>query len=229
MNRSLTIAAVAGLAIAGGAYFWANGPQSASQPQTSFAAIGAANAQSQDGSEVDTSIVEEMSLGNPDAKVTVVEYASFTCPHCRSFHENAFKELKTDYIDTGKIHFIYREVYFDRFGLWAGMLARCGGSERYFGFVDALYGSQSEWLGSRDPATIAGDLRKLGRTAGLTDEEVDACLKDQTKAEALVAVFQENAEADDISSTPSFVINGTKHTNMGYEAFREIIDQELEG
>jgi protein-disulfide isomerase len=224
MNRSL-IAVTAALAVAAGAYAWIN--QGTPPQQTSLAAIGAANAQAQSDAEVDTSIVEEMSLGNPEAEVTVVEYASFTCPHCRTFHEDTFKDLKADYIDTGKIHFIYREVYFDRFGLWAGMLARCGGSERYFGFVDAIYESQSEWLASRDPATIADDLRKLGRTAGLTDDEVNACLKDQTKAEALVAVFQENATADNIDSTPSFVINGTKHSNMSYDAFREILDEAL--
>ncbi len=224
MNRSF-IAVAAALAVAAGAFAWIN--QGTPAQKTALTAIGSANAQSQSTSEVDTSIVEEMSLGNPEADVTVVEYASFTCPHCRSFHEGTFKDLKADYIDTGKIHFIYREVYFDRFGLWAGMLARCGGSDRYFGFVDAIYESQSEWLASRDPATIADDLRKLGRTAGLTDDEVNACLKDQTKAEALVAVFQENATADNIDSTPSFVINGTKHSNMNYDAFREIIDEAL--
>lgn len=227
MNRSLIAAATAAAVLIAGGYFWTTTSAPGPSGQTSFAAVGAANAQSETTSEVDTSIVEEMSLGNPEADVTIVEYASFTCPHCRSFHETAFKELKADYIDTGKIHFIYREVYFDRFGLWAGMLARCGGSDRYFGFVDAIYESQSEWLASRDPATIADDLRKLGRTAGLTDEEVNACLKDQTKAEALVAVFQENATADEINSTPSFLVNGTKYSNMSYDEFREIIDEAL--
>ena len=186
---------------------------------------GAAFAQS--SSEADAVVVEEMSLGNPDAEVTVVEYASFTCPHCRTFHENAFKDLKSNYIDTGKINFVYREVYFDRFGLWAGLLARCGGSERYFGFVDALYAGQSDWIAGGEPATIAANLRKLGRTAGLSDEEVNACLSDQAKAEAMLETYQANAEADDINSTPSFVINGTKYSNMSYDAFREIIDEEL--
>ena len=223
MTRIFTVVAAAVLVAAAGAFFWQS-----SSSHASFANLGAAHAQSQDSAEVDTSIVADMSMGNPDATVTIIEYASFTCPHCRSFQEGAFKDLKADYIDSGKVNFVYREVYFDRFGLWAGMLARCGGEERYFGFVDALYQTQSEWLASRDPATIASDLRKLGRTAGLTDEEVDACLKDQAKAEALVAVFQENAAADDINSTPSFVINGTKYNNMSYSEFKEIIDAALE-
>ena len=78
-----------------------------------------------------------MAIGPADAKVTIVEYASFTCPHCAAFHTNVFKDLKKDYIDTGKVRFEFREVYFDRYGLWASMMARCGGGavlwhHRYF-------------------------------------------------------------------------------------------------
>ena len=119
MNRILAVAVVAVIG-AFGVFLWLG-----SQPQAPGVTLGAVNAQ--EAGDIDTSGVLEMSMGNPDADVTVIEYASFTCPHCRSFHEGAFKDLKKDYIDTGKINFIYREVYFDRFGLWAGMLARCGG------------------------------------------------------------------------------------------------------
>lgn len=190
---------------------------------TLFAGLNTGAAIAQEA-EADLSLVEEMMIGNPDAEVTVIEYASFTCPHCGSFHKNAFKDLKSDYIDTGKINFVYREVYFDRFGLWAGMLARCGGSDRYFGFVDALYAQQSEWTGGGDPGTIADNLRRLGRTAGLSDEQVNACLQDRDMAEALVATYEINAEADDISSTPSFVINGEKYANMAYTEFSAVLD-----
>ena len=196
--------------------FWSSGWQTSSYP-------GAAFAQS---SEAEAPAIAEMSLGNADAAVTVIEYASFTCPHCRSFHETTFDRLKADYIDTGKIHFIYREVYFDRFGLWAGMLARCGDSERYFGFVDALYETQSEWTDG-EPADIAENLRRLGRTAGLTDEDVNACLSDQAKAEAMVAAYQANVDADGINSTPSFIINGESYSNMGYDEFSAILDEAL--
>ena len=98
--------------------------------------LGAASAQEQ--TDVDTSTIMEMTQGNPDAPVTVIEYASFTCPHCASFHKEQFKQLKADYIDTGKIHFIYRDVFFDRFGLWASMIARCGGQDRFFGIADMI-------------------------------------------------------------------------------------------
>jgi protein-disulfide isomerase len=171
--------------------------------------------------------VPDMVLGNPDAKVMITEYASFTCPHCANFHTNTWPSLKKDYIDTGKIRFTYREVYFDRFGLWAAMVARCGGEMRYFGIADMLYDTQSEWLASGDPATIAGELRKIGRKAGLDDAALTACLEDQKMAEALVAAYQANATADGVNSTPSFVIGGTTHKNMSYDEMKALIDAEL--
>ena len=98
--------------------------------------------------------------------MTVVEYASFTCPHCATFHNDTFKKLKADYIDSGKVKFIYREVYFDRYGLWASMVARCGGQEKFFGIADLIYKSQSEWTRAGEPAAIVDELRKIGRLAG---------------------------------------------------------------
>ncbi len=218
MNRRFVIFSAAALALAAGAglTFSTGGPSP----------VGLAFAQDE---EVDTSGVIEMSLGNPDAAVTVIEYASFTCPHCRAFHEGPFKQLKADYIDTGKIHFIYREVFFDRYGLWAAMLARCAGPERYFGLTEMIYAGQRDWLANGDAATIAENLRKMGRTAGLSDEQVNACLQDGDMARALVAVYQQNAEEHGIDSTPSFVINGEKHSNMSYEEFSALLDEKLGG
>jgi protein-disulfide isomerase len=216
MNRRSVIFSAAALALAAGAglTITVGGPPP----------VGAAFAQEE---PVDTSRVLEMSMGNPDAKVTVIEYASFTCPHCRSFHEGPFKQLKADYIDTGRIHFIYREVYFDRLGLWAGLIARCAGPERYFGMAEMIYATQAEWIGDGEPTTVAENLRRMGRTAGLTDEQVDACLQDGEMARAMVAVYQQNAEADGIDSTPSFVINGEKYSNMSYEEFSTILEEKL--
>ncbi len=192
--------------------------------------IGAAFAQ--DASDIDTSMIKDMTLGNPDASVTVIEYASFTCPHCASFHADAFKKLKADYIDTGKINFVYREVFFDRFGLWAAIVARCGeGAEnRYFGIADVMYQKQREWA-NRDnsPAEIVEQLRTIGKTAGLTDAQLDACFTDGDGAQALYAYYVQNAEADGVNSTPSFIINGTKHSNMSYEEMKEVIDAALAG
>jgi protein-disulfide isomerase len=171
--------------------------------------------------------VADMVLGNLDSKVVLTEYASYTCPHCANFHSAVFKDLKRDYIDTGKIKFVYREIYFDRYGLWAAMVARCGGDMRYFGIQDILYSTQKEWAASDDPSKVVENLRRIGRTAGLEDTALDACLNDGAMAQALVAKFQADSAADDITSTPSFVLNGTKHSNMNYADLKALLDAEL--
>lgn len=177
--------------------------------------------------DIDVSTIEDMEQGNPDAPVTVIEYASFTCPHCATFHKTAYKQLKSDYIDTGKIRFVYREVYFDRYGLWASMIARCGGPEKFFGMTELIYDAQATWARAGGPAEIVGELTKIGRLAGLTGETLDACLKDGTKAQTLVTWYQQNAEEDGIDSTPSFVINGEKYSNMSFADMSEILDEAL--
>jgi protein-disulfide isomerase len=172
--------------------------------------------------------VVEMILGNPDASVTLTEYASFTCPHCASFHENVMPKLKSEYIDTGKIKFVYREVYFDRLGLWGGMLARCGGTKKYFGIADMLYKRQKEWTAGEDGTVIAENLYKIGRIAGLKNEDMQACLQNQDMAKALVAAFQENAETDSVDSTPSLLINGVNHGNQSFGDLKKLLDAQLE-
>jgi len=179
------------------------------------------------GAQTATVEVPEIVIGNPDAKVVVTEYASFTCPHCASFHGAVFKPLKVDYIDTGKIKFVYREVYFDRYGLWAAMVARCGGEMRYFGISDILYSAQAEWSGSNDATAVVENLRKIGRTAGMSNDELDVCLQNADMAQAMVAKFQADSKADNIDSTPSLIINGEKHSNMSYADLKAIIDAKL--
>ena len=171
--------------------------------------------------------ITDFGLGPEDAKVRMIEYASFTCPHCADFHANVFKPLKADYIDTGKIRFEHREVYFDRYGLWAAMMARCGGAPRYFGITDILYSTQRDWAASDDPVVVVENLKKIGRTAGMDDATLDACLKDGAMAEALVAHFETNFKADGIEGTPTLIINGTKHSNMSYADLKAILDAEL--
>jgi protein-disulfide isomerase len=171
----------------------------------------------------------DYSLGSPDAPVKIVEYASFTCPHCATFHATVFKDLKRDYIDTGKVHFTLREVYFDRYGLWAAMVARCGGDMRYFGIHDMLFDQQAEWAASQDPMQVVQSLKTIGISAGLDGAAIDACLNDQAKAEALIARFQANMEADGVEGTPTIFVNGAKHSNMTYADLKAIIDAELAG
>ncbi|MBO9447677.1 DsbA family protein [Ruegeria sp. R14_0] len=209
----------AAVAVAAGGYWL-----SLSNSNTTYPLISSAEAQEAD---LDTSTIVEMTLGAEDAPVEIIEYASYTCPHCANFHNGAFKQLKKDFIDTGKVKFIYREVYFDRYGLWASMVARCGGPEKFFGISDLIYQGQSEWTQAGGPAEIVDELRKIGRLAGIDNEQLEACLQDGTRAQTLVAWYQENAERDGVQATPSFVVNGEKVDNQSYEDFKALIENEL--
>ena len=171
--------------------------------------------------------IVEMTMGAPDAPVTLVEYAMFTCPHCKAFQEEVFPQIKANFIDTGKVRLIYREVYFNRPSLWAAMIARCAPADRYFGIVDLLFERQAEWSGAFDSEPMMKELYSIGRQAGLTDEEMQACVTDRAFAEGLVAEFQKNATADGIDATPTFLINGTKVSNMNYADFEAKLNEAL--
>lgn len=219
-RRTLILGAGAGAVLAGG--YAALRPRGA--PSLSLLPQ-AANAQTADATGAAPEVLE-MVLGAPDAPIEIIEYASFTCPHCRSFHENTLPLLKADYIDTGRIRYVYREVYFDRFGLWAGMVARCAGPERYFGVVDLIYTRQAEWTQGA-PADVAENLRRIGRTAGLSNEQLDACLTDGAMAQAMITAYEAHMAEHDISGTPAFVIGGKVHSNMGYGEMTALIDAAL--
>lgn len=177
--------------------------------------------------QTDETMIPDMVLGSDDAPVTVIEYASLTCPHCATFHAGPYKELKKEYIDTGKVKFIFREVYFDRFGLWGSMIARCAGPDRFHGIIELMMAGQSTWSRAGEPTAIIAELRKIGRLAGMGEEELSSCLEDGDKAQALVSWYQKNADADDITSTPTLMINGTQHSNMNYADLKAIVEKEL--
>lgn len=225
MKNVLLSGAIA-LALAAGAGYWLSQSASPTAPAGSDL-LGAANAQ--EAGEIDTSTITEMAMGPEDAPVTVIEYASFTCPHCASFHDNQLKQLKADYVETGKVRFVYRDVFFDRFGLWASMVARCGGEERFFGIADMIYEQQKDWIGNgQDPVAITERLRKIGKVAGLGEDQIESCLTDAEKARTLVAWFQENAEEHGVTSTPTLVIDGETYSNMSFDEISTILDGLLE-
>lgn len=172
-------------------------------------------------------IVSEMAIGDPNAPVTVVEYASFTCPHCAAFHQSVLPQLKADYVDTGKVRLVYREVYFDKPALWASMVARCAGEDRFFGVADLLFKNQAAWSRAADAPTMIAQLSSIGRQAGMTDAEVNACLGDATLAQNLVTWFQTNATADGIDATPTFIIDGEKFPNAPYPEMKAKIEEKL--
>ena len=174
-------------------------------------------------------VIEDIVLGDPNAPVTIIEYASFTCPHCKNFHEGTFKKLKKNYIDEGKVKFILRDVFFDRYGLWAAMVARCGNSEKFYGIVEEIFRRQAEWTKGEEDIQIANNLRKIGLSIGMDSETIGECLSDGDMAQALVNEYQKNAEKDKISSTPSFLINGEKMKKSSYDEFVNKIEEHLKG
>lgn len=225
-RRKLLLSGAAALTAVGGYNLYASLNGAAPVPGTTMIEPNAALAQSSD-EELDLSLVTEMELGNPNAAVTVMEFASYTCPHCANFHQNAFKDIKAAYIDTGLIRFVYREVYFDAYGLWAAMVARCGGEARFFGITEMLYAEQREWATGADGAAVGENLRRIGRRAGMSDDELNACLTDRDMAMAMMQVYQNGATEYGIQGTPSFVINGETYSNMSFSEFQDILDPLL--
>lgn len=176
-------------------------------------------------SQVET--LPDIAVGAEDAPLTVVEYASFTCGHCAQFHNDNWKKLKTEYVDTGKVKFIQRDIYFDQVGLWAGILARCGGDDKYYAVSDMLFEEQSEWLAGNSGEEVAANLRRIGLKAGMTEDQMTACWDDSAKAEQLVATFQKNAGADGIEATPTFMIGDEKVMNQPWDDLKKVIDEKL--
>lgn len=171
--------------------------------------------------------VPDIALGQEDAPLTIIEYASFTCGHCANFHQENWPKLKSEYVDTGKVRFIQRDVYFDAVGLWAGILARCGGDDKYYAVSDMLFDDQKKWLSGGSGDEIASNLRKIGLKAGMSEEQMTACWDDKGTAESLIKTFQDNATADEIEATPTFIIGEEKVMNQPWEEMKKIIDDKL--
>lgn len=211
------------LGISGAAMIAAIGGIIASRPGAQTGFTPPANAEEL----ANTETLPDIAQGAAEAPVTVVEYASYTCPHCATWHKEIYPRLKAEFIDTGKVRFIHREVYFDKFGLWAGLIAGCGGDLKYHAISGMIYDSQHDWIGDGTEATIAANLRKIGLKAGLGQEQIEACMTDQKRMEAMVATYQKNATADDINATPTLVINGEKFSNMPWEELKTLIEAKL--
>lgn len=149
----------------------------------------------------------EMVLGKPDAPVTIVEYASMTCPHCAHFHATTLPELKTKYIDTGKARLIFREFPFDPRAEAGFMLARCS-KDNYFPMIDVLFKQQQNWAAVENAKDA---LLQISKLAGFSQESFEACLTDQKLLDDVRAVQKRGAEEFKVDSTPTFFINGNTY------------------
>jgi len=166
----------------------------------------------------------DMVMGNPDAKVTMVEYASATCPHCAHFHTVTFPKLKTEYIDTGKVKFIFREFPFDDLALAAFMLARCAPKDKYFPMIEVLYEQQRTWT-QNNPRD---ELFRIAKLAGFTEESFTACLKNTKVAKGIIDERNRAEKVFKVDSTPTFFINGKELRGAEpIEQFRSMIDAAL--
>jgi protein-disulfide isomerase len=154
---------------------------------------------------------DEMSLGNPQAKVTMVEYASAGCPFCARFTNEQFPAFKTKYIDTGKVHYVFREMLVGggpeiALGAAGFLTARCAGKDKYFTVLEQIFHDQEQIYRSGD---IKAGLLPIAKANGMDDKQFDACVSDETALNALNA-RSEKATQDGIGSTPTFIINGKK-------------------
>jgi protein-disulfide isomerase len=143
--------------------------------------------------------------GDADAPVTIIEYASLTCPHCASFHDRIYKQLKTDYIDTGKVKFIYRDFPLNNPAIAASIIARCGGKDRYTAFIDLFLTQQDRWTRAED---WMGELQKMARFGGLGADQINACLADQALGQSVVNRTRAASEVFRVNSTPTIIVNG---------------------
>jgi protein-disulfide isomerase len=150
----------------------------------------------------EASSLGEMELGPKDAKVTMIEYASASCPHCREFYETVFVQFRKDYIDTGKVHFIFREYPHNDPALAAFMVARCAPKEKFFSLIDVYFTTQDKWV----PDPLNG-LKNIALQAGLTEDQFTACLKNEPVAKAIFEVRQ-RGEKLGVNSIPTIYING---------------------
>jgi protein-disulfide isomerase len=148
-------------------------------------------------------------LGNPDAPITIVEYASLTCPHCAHFTNEVLPELKKKWIDTGKAKLILRDYPLDEPALRAAMIARCAPPDRFYAYTDMFFGAQDKWVTARDYRDALARLVKLG---GMSREEFDNCLKNTALENKIVEGRLVASKELDVNSTPTFFINGTKFT-----------------
>ena len=160
----------------------------------------------------------DMALGPANASVTITEFASMTCPHCANFTETVFPKIKSEYIDSGKIRFIFREFPLDIKAAAGSMLARCiakDDSGKYFAVIDMLFKQQNDWVMKNTTETLI----RIGKQAGLTQQMVEECLKDQALLDKIAADQKFAAEVLKVSSTPTFFING--EMLKGEQSFEE--------
>ena len=166
-------------------------------------------------------------IGNEDAKITIIEYASLSCSHCADFHVNTLETLKKEYIDTGKVKMVFRDYPFNYPALLGSMVLRCIPENYRYDYMNALFKLQLDWVNKKNKKTIQ-ELYKIMQSGGMTKEEYDACIYNTELENEILEGVMEAQNQFNIKSTPSFIINGKLiEGNKSIKEFRQIIDKIL--
>ena len=166
-------------------------------------------------------------LGSPESPITIIEYASMSCSHCADFHNDTLESLKTEYIDTGKVQFVFRDFPFNYPALAGSMILSCVPEDVRYDYMNALYKLQKNWV-MRDHSKTRSELYKIMQSGGMQQDEFDACLSDiNLENDILEGVMNAQREFN-INRTPSFIVNGIVYSgNKNIKEFRQIIDKIL--
>lgn len=204
------------LLVAGGAGAAESGPgpvrlaQAAPEPDGNFGTVAVSPS--------------DMTLGRADAPVTIVEYASLTCPACADFHSRVLPEVRKAYVDTGKARLVYRDFPLDGLALAGSMLARCAGRDRFFGFIDLLFREQGRWAGAEDPTAQLARLALLG---GISRAKFDSCLEDEALQRAVLEQRLAAREFE-VTATPTLLINGRKFSGgLDFAQIQAVVESLL--
>ena len=164
----------------------------------------------------------EKFLGDNNAKITIIEYASMTCDHCANFHKNIFPEIYEKYIQTGKVKFIFRDFPLDKQALFAAILANCAPKEKYFDFVKLIFNTTQKWISVEDE--FLKKLKNIGKMGGLSNDQIESCFRDENMVDLAINSRSNGEKKFNITSTPSFIINGKKYSSMTFEQFEKVLD-----
>lgn len=225
MNRRnivIGLGVVAAGAAAGGAWWWLKrGPGTPPMASTAPGAAPGTMATAATSGQMPI-FDDDHILGAAEAPVTVIEYASLTCPHCATFHSETMPQVKSEWIETGRARFVYRHYPLDQLALRAAAVSECIKGDGFFGFVDVLFSNQQKWSHAQDPIAAIGQYAAL---AGLDKATFEACMNDETTLDRITERQSDGQNRYGIASTPSFMVNGTPVVGArGYDEFNAVLE-----
>jgi protein-disulfide isomerase len=218
MSKILVVIGAIIVVLAGG--WWYYDTHRAAPPLATAATPGGASGASAPSGSVALS-ADDRFIGKPDAPITIIEYASMTCPHCAEFHRETLPKLKEAWIDTGKAKLVFRDYPLDGSAVKASLLARCAPPDKFYGYIDILFKSQEAWAHSPDPVPALQRFAKLG---GMSDEQFQACMKDDVVQNKIIASRLAGEKEFKVESTPTFIINGKRLVGaQPFQAFDDLL------